>query len=197
MRPRQAVDQAGGGRSRTRRAAAQRRAAKAGLLASRGRRGHRAGEEGRRRRCGTGGPRQTRRERGPFRALLATEEARHRADDARQSASGAAIVASTLRALALSALIAATLMPTPAGAANGYDSGRAACVTDGDTDRLESGERISIAEIAPRKRIATRPNARARSCSDCEQRTALCRFSRGASCLHAVSVPATTEQWPR
>src|SRR3546814_2884195 len=64
MRPRQAVDQAGGGRSRTRRAAAQRRTAKAGLLASRGRRGNRAGEEGRRRRCGTGGPRQTRRERG-------------------------------------------------------------------------------------------------------------------------------------
>src|SRR3546814_15612480 len=74
MRPRQAVDQAGGGRSRTRRAAAQRRTAKAGLLASRGRRGNRAGEEGRRRRCGTGGPRQTRRERGPFRAAVEMRE---------------------------------------------------------------------------------------------------------------------------
>src|SRR3546814_1218499 len=86
MRPRQAVDQAGGGRSRTRRAAAQRRTAKAGLLASRGRRGNRAGEEGRRRRCGTGGPRQTRRERGPFRAAVEMREVWHRADDARQSA---------------------------------------------------------------------------------------------------------------
>src|SRR3546814_18006301 len=97
MRPRKAVDQAGGGRSRTRRAAEQRRTAKAGLLASRGRRGNRAGEEGRRRRCGTGGPRQTRRERGPFRAAVEMREVWQRADDARQSAPGTAIIVSMLR----------------------------------------------------------------------------------------------------
>jgi endonuclease YncB( thermonuclease family) len=38
-------------------------------------------------------------------------------------------------------------MPAPAGAADGYDSGRVAWVTDGDTFRLESGERIRIAGI--------------------------------------------------
>jgi len=48
-----------------------------------------------------------------------------------------------LRALALSALIAATPLPAPAGAENG----RVAWVTDGDTFRLESGERIRIAGI--------------------------------------------------
>ncbi|MEN2791395.1 thermonuclease family protein [Sphingomonas oligophenolica] len=53
-----------------------------------------------------------------------------------------------LRALALSSvLIAATPMPAPAGAADEYDSGRVAWVTDGDTFRLESGERIRIAGI--------------------------------------------------
>jgi endonuclease YncB( thermonuclease family) len=52
-----------------------------------------------------------------------------------------------LRALALSVLIAATPMPAPADAADGHDSGRVAWVTDGDTFRLESGERIRIAGI--------------------------------------------------
>ena len=52
-----------------------------------------------------------------------------------------------LRVLALSAFIAATPTPEPAGAADGYDSGRVAWVTDGDTFRLESGERIRIAGI--------------------------------------------------
>lgn len=108
--------------------------------------GH-AGEEGRRRRCGTGGPRQTRRERGPFRAAVEMQEVSHSANDARQSVPGIAIAVSMLRALALSALIAATPMPAPAGAADGYDSGRVAWVTDGDTFRLESGERIRIAGI--------------------------------------------------
>ena len=41
----------------------------------------------------------------------------------------------------------ATHMPGPAGAADVYDSGRVAWVTDGDTFRLESGERIRIAGI--------------------------------------------------
>lgn len=52
-----------------------------------------------------------------------------------------------LRVLALSAFIAATPTPAPAGAADGYESGRVAWVTDGDTFRLESGERIRIARI--------------------------------------------------
>jgi endonuclease YncB( thermonuclease family) len=52
-----------------------------------------------------------------------------------------------LRALALSVLIAATLLPAPAGAADNDDSGRVARVTDGDTFRLESGERIRIGGI--------------------------------------------------
>jgi hypothetical protein len=37
---------------------------------------------------------------------------------------GPAITVSMLRALALSVLIAATPMPAPVGAADGYDSGR-------------------------------------------------------------------------
>ena len=52
-----------------------------------------------------------------------------------------------LRALALSVLVAATPMPAPAGAADRDDSGRVAWETDGDTFRLESGERIRIAGI--------------------------------------------------
>lgn len=68
-----------------------------------------AGEEGRRRRCRTGGPRQTRRERGPFRAAVEMQEVLDRADDARQSALGAAIIASMPRALAILGLIATTL----------------------------------------------------------------------------------------
>ena len=75
------------------------------------------------------------------------QEVWHRADVPRQSAPGTAIIASMLRALALSVLIAATPMPAPAGAADGHDSGRVAWVTDGDTFRLESGERIRIAGI--------------------------------------------------
>jgi micrococcal nuclease len=75
------------------------------------------------------------------------QEVGHRADDARQSAPGTAIIASMLRALVLSAFIAAIPMPAPAGAAGRDDSGRVAWVTDGDTFRLESGERIRIAGI--------------------------------------------------
>jgi endonuclease YncB( thermonuclease family) len=52
-----------------------------------------------------------------------------------------------LRALVLSAFIAAIPMPAPAGAVGRDDSGRVAWVTDGDTFRLESGERIRIAGI--------------------------------------------------
>jgi endonuclease YncB( thermonuclease family) len=52
-----------------------------------------------------------------------------------------------LRALALSALIAAAPIAAPAGAADYDDSRRVAWVTDGDTFRLESGERIRIAGI--------------------------------------------------
>ena len=90
------------------------------------------------------------------------QEVWHRADDARQPAPGTAINRVMLRALALSVLIAATPMPAHGNAADGYDSGRVAWVTDGDTFRLESGERIRIAGIDARKRIATRPNARAK-----------------------------------
>ena len=75
------------------------------------------------------------------------QEVWHRADDARQSAPGTAIIVSMLRALALSALMAATPSAAPAGAAGSHDSGRVAWVTDGDTFRLESGERIRIAGI--------------------------------------------------
>lgn len=75
------------------------------------------------------------------------QEVSHSADDARQSAPGTAITVSMLRALALFALMAATPTPAPAGAANGRESGRVAWVTDGDTFRLESGERIRIAGI--------------------------------------------------
>ena len=75
------------------------------------------------------------------------QEVSHSADDARQSAPGTAITVSMLRALALFALMTTTPMPAPAGAANGHESGRVAWVTDGDTFRLESGERIRIAGI--------------------------------------------------
>jgi len=109
------------------------------------------------------------------------QEVWHRADDARQPAPDTAIIATMLRVLALSVLIAATPIPSPAGAADGHDSGRVAWVTDGDTFRLESGERIRIAGIDARKRIATRPNARAKQYWDCGQRTAPRRCSRGAT----------------
>lgn len=75
------------------------------------------------------------------------EEVWHCADDARQLAPDTAIIASMLRTLALSALIAATPVPARAHAAGGYDSGRVALVTDGNTFRRESGERIRIAGI--------------------------------------------------
>jgi micrococcal nuclease len=75
------------------------------------------------------------------------QEVSHSVDDARQSAPGTAIIASMLRTLALSVLMAATPIPAPAGAPGGDDSGRVAWVTDGDTFRLESGERIRIAGI--------------------------------------------------
>ena len=75
------------------------------------------------------------------------QEVLDKADGARQSASGTAIIASMLRALALSALIAAKPMSAPAGAAGHSDSGRVDWVTDGDTFRLESGERIRVAGI--------------------------------------------------
>lgn len=75
------------------------------------------------------------------------QEVWHRADDARQSAPGTAITGPMLRTLALSVLVAATPMPALAGAADRDDSGRVAWVTDGDTFRLKSGERIRIAGI--------------------------------------------------
>jgi endonuclease YncB( thermonuclease family) len=53
----------------------------------------------------------------------------------------------TLRAVLILALAIATLTTPPAGAANYDGSGRVAWVTDGDTFRLESGERIRIAGI--------------------------------------------------
>jgi micrococcal nuclease len=52
-----------------------------------------------------------------------------------------------LRALALTVLFVATPLPAPADAAGRGNSGRVAWVTDGDTFRLESGERIRIARI--------------------------------------------------
>ena len=130
-----------------RRAEAQRRTAKAGLLASRGRRGNRAGEEGRRRRCGTGGPRQTRRERDPFWAAVEMREVGIRVVNNRQQAPCTAIIHAMLRAFSTFALGVATLTTPPAGAADHDGSGRVAWVTDGDTFRLESGERIRIAGI--------------------------------------------------
>src|SRR3546814_14865496 len=89
----------------------------------------------------------------------------HRANVTRQSAPGTAIIASMLRALGLSVLIAATPMPARADAADGYDSGRVARVTDGDTFRLESGERIRIAGIdAPETHQIGRASCRERGC---------------------------------
>lgn len=85
-----------------------------------------------------------------------------------------------LRALALSVLMAATPMPAPAGAADRDDSGRVAWVTDGDTFRLESGERIRIAGIDAPERTATRPNVQAKQYWDCGLRTAPRRCSRSA-----------------
>ncbi|WP_230461196.1 thermonuclease family protein [Sphingobium sp. CAP-1] len=52
-----------------------------------------------------------------------------------------------LRTLALSVLIVATPTSASAGSADRYGSGRVAWVTDGDTFRLDSGERIRIAGI--------------------------------------------------
>lgn len=51
------------------------------------------------------------------------------------------------RALTILGLVAAMLTTPPAGAAIHDSSGRIAWVTDGDTFRLESGERIRIAGI--------------------------------------------------
>lgn len=75
------------------------------------------------------------------------QEVSHSANDARQTVPGTAIAVPMLRAVALTAVIAATSIPAPAGAAGGDDSGRMAWVTDGDTFRLESGEGIRIAGI--------------------------------------------------
>ncbi len=52
-----------------------------------------------------------------------------------------------LRVLSHLGLVAAILTVPPAGAADNDHSGRIAWVTDGDTFRLESGERIRIAGI--------------------------------------------------
>src|SRR3546814_11182492 len=101
-------------------------------LASRERRGNRAGEEARRRRCGTGVPRQTRRERGTFRAAVRMREVWHSANVTRQSAPGTAIIASMFRALGLSVLIAATPMTARADAADVDAYGRRARVGTAD-----------------------------------------------------------------
>lgn len=69
------------------------------------------------------------------------------ADDARQPAPETAIILLMLRAFSIFALVATMVAPLPAGAADYYGSGRVAWVTDGDTFRLESGERIRIAGI--------------------------------------------------
>ena len=74
-------------------------------------------------------------------------EVRFRAVDARQAVPGTAIIAAMLRVLSLLALVAATATAPPAGTADRDGSGRIAWVTDGDTFRLESGERIRIAAI--------------------------------------------------
>ncbi|WEK43270.1 MAG: thermonuclease family protein [Candidatus Sphingomonas colombiensis] len=52
-----------------------------------------------------------------------------------------------LRALSTLILAAATMATAPVDAAEHDGSGRVAWVTDGDTFRLESGERIRIAQI--------------------------------------------------
>jgi hypothetical protein len=150
--------------------------------------GH-AGEEGRRRRCGTGRPRQTRRERGPFRAAVDMEEVWRSSDDARQSAPGTAIIMSMLRVLVLPVLIAAR--PKRRSPAQRIVMIRATWPsTKGERFRLESvsgsGSRVSTA----RKRTATRPNAPAKSCWNCKRRTAPRRGSRGARWRSVVSVEA-------
>ena len=61
--------------------------------------------------------------------------------------SAAAIVEAMHRAISILVLAAVTFMMSPAGAANHDGSGRVAWVTDGDTFRLDSGERIRIAGI--------------------------------------------------
>jgi|GEM_PF-884890 len=74
-------------------------------------------------------------------------EVRNRAVDARQAAPGTTIITAMLRVLSLFALVAATATAPPVGAADRDGSGRIVWVTDGDTFRLESGERIRIAAI--------------------------------------------------
>lgn len=67
--------------------------------------------------------------------------------DARQRVPCKAIIVTMLRALSIFAIAVATLTAAPAGAAVHDGSGRVAWVTDRDTFRLESGERIRIAGV--------------------------------------------------
>jgi len=99
--------------------------------------GH-AGEEGRRRRCGTGGPRQTRRDRGQFRAAVDMEEVWHSSDDARQSAPGTAKIGSVLRDVARPPCPLTRHRCQRRQYSGLRRSGYVAWVTDGDMLRLES-----------------------------------------------------------
>jgi micrococcal nuclease len=66
---------------------------------------------------------------------------------ARQTAPGTAIIVPMVPVFSIIALVAATLFSSDVNAANHDGSGRLARVTDGDTFRLDSGERIRIAGI--------------------------------------------------
>lgn len=190
MRPRQAVDQAGGGWSRTqpgvpialarrggRRAEAQRRTAKAGLLASRGRRGE--PQPGKKAGDAVAGPadparpaerevrsgRQSRcRRSGTVRMSLGNRRRHHD-------------IASVLSALALSVFVAETPIPAPTDAAGGYGSSRAS----GDRRQAAGGIGKADRDRAwrPLKRIATRSNAQAISTWNRRRRAVPRRF-RGA-----------------
>lgn len=67
--------------------------------------------------------------------------------DARQQVPCTAIIIAMLRVLSIIIIAVATGMSPPVEAADDDGSGRVAWVTDGDTFRLESGERIRIAGI--------------------------------------------------
>jgi endonuclease YncB( thermonuclease family) len=66
---------------------------------------------------------------------------------ARQSVAGTAIITPMVHVFSILGLVAAMLLPATAGATDHLGSGRVASVTDSDTFRLESGERIRIAGI--------------------------------------------------
>ena len=84
---------------------------------------------------------------GPIWAAVDMLEVRIGLVDTRHRVPCTAIIVAMLRVLSILASAVAALMAMPVDAADYDGSGRVVWVTDGDTFRLESGERIRIAGI--------------------------------------------------